>query len=71
MIFILNFIFSIVVGVFCTSKLWGGQDRMFEFRGGLANYELYYDLSCFRSLLRDNRSTSSGLILKMNMFYKG
>jgi hypothetical protein len=35
------------------------------------NYEAHYDLSWFRSLLRDNIPTSSGLILKMNKCYKG
>jgi hypothetical protein len=25
------------VSVFCTSKIHGGQDRVFQFRGGLAN----------------------------------
>jgi hypothetical protein len=27
------------VGVFCTGKIWGGQDRVFLFCGGLENYE--------------------------------
>jgi hypothetical protein len=52
-------------------KLWGGQDRAFQFRGGLVNYEAHHDLSWFRPLLRGNSPTSSGLILKMNMCYKG
>jgi hypothetical protein len=36
-----------IVDVFCTCKLWGGQDRAFQFRGGLVNYEAHYDLSSF------------------------
>jgi hypothetical protein len=59
------------VSVFCTGKLWGGQDRTLQFRGGLANYEAHYDLSWFRSLLRGNSPTSSGLILSMKICYKG
>jgi hypothetical protein len=35
------------------------------------NYEAYYDLSWFRPLLGGNNTTSSGLILKINMSYKG
>jgi hypothetical protein len=35
------------------------------------NYKAHDDLSWFRSLLGGNRHTSSGLILKMNMYYKG
>jgi hypothetical protein len=58
------------VSVFFTSKLWGGQDHAFQFRDGLVNYEAYYDLSWFRSLLGGNSPTSSGLILKMNKCYK-
>jgi hypothetical protein len=27
------------VGVFCTGKIYGGQDRMFLFQGDLTNYE--------------------------------
>jgi hypothetical protein len=34
-----------IVGVFYTDKLWGGQDRAFQFCGGLVNYEAHYDLS--------------------------
>jgi hypothetical protein len=59
------------VGVFGTVKLWDGQDRAFQFRGGLVNYEAYYDLSWFRALLEGNSPTSSCLILKMNRCYKG
>jgi hypothetical protein len=59
------------VSVFCTGKLWGGQDRTFQLRGGLTNYEAHYDLSWFRPLLGGNSPTSSGLILKMNRCYKG
>jgi hypothetical protein len=33
------------VSVFCTGKLWVGQDRMLQFLGGLVNYEVHYDLS--------------------------
>jgi hypothetical protein len=43
----------------------GGQDRMFHFRDGLANYKAYNDLSWFRPILGHNSDTSSGLILKM------
>jgi hypothetical protein len=45
--------FSVVcfVGVFCTSKIQGGQDHVFLFRGGLANYKAHYDLYWFRPLL--------------------
>jgi hypothetical protein len=35
------------------------------------NYEAHYDLSLFRLLLKGNSPMSSGLILKMNMYYKG
>jgi hypothetical protein len=35
------------------------------------NYEAHYDISWFRPLLRGNSPTSNGLILKMNMCYKG
>jgi hypothetical protein len=35
------------------------------------NYEAYFDLSWFRPLLGGNSPTSNGLILKMNMCYKG
>jgi hypothetical protein len=60
-----------VIGVFCTDKIQGGQDRSFQFRGGLVNYKAHGDLSWFKPLHRSNSSTSSGLILKMNMCYKG
>jgi hypothetical protein len=59
------------VGVFCTSKIQGGQDHMFLFRGSLVNYKAYYGLSWFRPLLGGNSHTSSGLILKMNNGYNG
>jgi hypothetical protein len=35
------------------------------------NYKVHNDLSWFRPLLGGNSPTSSGLILKMNMCYKG
>jgi hypothetical protein len=35
------------------------------------NNKAYSDLSWFRPLLRGNSHTFSGLILKMNMCYKG
>jgi hypothetical protein len=57
-----------IVGVFFTSKIQGGQDRVFQFCG-LANYKVHGDLSYSRPLLRGNSPTSSGLIL--NMYYKG
>jgi hypothetical protein len=60
-----------IVGVFCTDKLWGGQDHVFQFCDGLKNYEAHYNLSWFRPLLRGNSPMSSCLILKMNMCYKG
>jgi hypothetical protein len=56
--------------VFCTGKLWGGQDHAFQFRGGLANYEAHYDLSWFRPVHGGNSPMSSSLILKMSMCYK-
>jgi hypothetical protein len=49
----------------------GGQDRVFQFQGGLVNYKAHGDLSWFKPLLGGNSPTSSGLILKMNMYYKG
>jgi hypothetical protein len=27
------------IGVFCIDKIYGGQDRVFLFRGGLLKYE--------------------------------
>jgi hypothetical protein len=59
------------VGVFGTGKLWGGQDRAFQFHGGLANYKAHYLLSWFRPFLGGNSPISSGLMLKMNRGYKG
>jgi hypothetical protein len=35
------------------------------------NYKAHYSLSWFRFLLRGNSSTSSDLILKMNIGYNG
>jgi hypothetical protein len=35
------------------------------------NYETHYDLYWFRPLLGGNSPISSGLILKMNICYKG
>jgi hypothetical protein len=32
---------SLLVGVFCTIKIRGGQDRTFLFRGGFANYKAH------------------------------
>jgi hypothetical protein len=58
-------------GAFCTGKNQGGQDRAFQFRCGLANYIVHYDLSWFSSLLGGNRPTSNDLILKMNNVYNG
>jgi hypothetical protein len=52
------------VDVFCTGKLWGGQDRAFQFQGGFANYEAHYDLSWFRPLLRGNSPISSFLYIE-------
>jgi hypothetical protein len=43
----------------------GGQDCVFHFQDGLANYKAYNDLSWFRPLLGLNSDTSSDLILKM------
>jgi hypothetical protein len=45
--------------------------RTFQLWSSLASYEAHYDLSWFRPLLEGNSFTSSGLILKMNMYYKG
>jgi hypothetical protein len=70
----IQILFQIVkpyVGVFHTGKIQGGQDHVFQFRGGLVNNEAPNDLSWFRPLFRGNSPTSSGLILKMNMCYKG
>jgi hypothetical protein len=50
------------VSVFCTGKIHGGQDRAFQFRGGLVNNEAHSDVSWFRPLLRGNSPTSSGLV---------
>jgi hypothetical protein len=50
------------VGVFCTGKIQGGQDRAFQFRGALANYKARGDLSWFSPLFRGNSPTSRGLI---------
>jgi hypothetical protein len=61
----------ICVSVFYTSNLWGGQDRAFQFQGGLAYNKAHYDLSWFSPLLKGNSPTSSSLILKMNICYKG
>jgi hypothetical protein len=58
------------VGVFCTNEIYGGQDRAFQFHGGLANNKAHSDLSWFKLLLGGNSPTSNGLILKMNMCYK-
>jgi hypothetical protein len=57
------------IDVFCTDEIKGGQDRAFHFGGGLANYKEHGDQSWFRPLLGGNSPTSSGLILKMNMYY--
>jgi hypothetical protein len=62
---------ALTIGVFCTSKIYGGQDSVFLFRCDLANYKAYYGFSRFRSSLKINRSMSNGLILKMNNGYNG
>jgi hypothetical protein len=59
------------IGVFCIDKIRGGQDRAFQFRGGLVYYKVHSDLSWFRPLLEGNSFTSSGLVKKTNMCYKG
>jgi hypothetical protein len=59
----------LLVGVFCTSKIHGGQDHVFLFRDGLVNYKAHYSLSWFMPLFGGNSPTSSGLILKMNSGY--
>jgi hypothetical protein len=66
-------IFSLynVVGVLCTARIQGGQDRAFQFRCGLANYKAHGDPSWLRPLLGGNSPTSNDLILKMDMCYKG
>jgi hypothetical protein len=61
----------IVVVVFCTSKIQGGQDRAFLFWGGLVNYKAHYLLSWFRPLHGRNSPMFSDLILKMNNGYNG
>jgi hypothetical protein len=61
----------VIVSVFCTVKIQGGQDHEFMFRGGHANYKAHYVLSWFMPLLGGNSLTSSGLILKMNSDYNG
>jgi hypothetical protein len=60
-----------IVSVFCTGEISGGQDHAFQFQGGLVNNEVHSDLYWFRPLLGGNSPMSSGLILKMNMCYKG
>jgi hypothetical protein len=62
---------SLLVVVFCTDKIQGGQYRVFQFQGGLVNYKSHGNLSWFRSLLEGNSTTSNSLILKMNKCYKG
>jgi hypothetical protein len=59
------------VGIFCTGKIQGGQDRMFQFCGGLVDYNAHYSLSWFGTLLGGNSATSNDLILKMNNGYNG
>jgi hypothetical protein len=59
------------IGVVCTSKIHGGQDHVFLFGGGVANYKAYYSLSWFRPILGGNNPTSNGLILKMDNGYNG
>jgi hypothetical protein len=54
------------VSVFCTNKIQGDQDCVFQFQSGLANNEAHSDLSWSRPLLGGNSTTSNGLILKMN-----
>jgi hypothetical protein len=44
---------------------------VFQFQGGHANYKAHNDLFKFKPLLGGNSPTSNGLILKMNMCYKG
>jgi hypothetical protein len=44
---------------------------VFQFRSDLMNYKAHSNLSWFSLLLGDNSPMSSGLILKMNMCYKG
>jgi hypothetical protein len=50
------------IGVFCTSKIHGGQDHAFLFRSGLTNCKTHYGLSWFMPLLGGNSHTSSDLI---------
>jgi hypothetical protein len=64
-----HFLLYVPVSVFCTGKIYGGQDRAFLFWGGLVNYKTHYSLSWFRPILEGNNPTSSGLILKMNNDY--
>jgi hypothetical protein len=59
------------VDVFYTGKIQGGQDRAFQFRGGLVNVVSHNDLSWFRPLLNGNSPMSISLVLKMNKCYKG
>jgi hypothetical protein len=44
---------------------------VFQFCCGLMNNEAHSDLTWFSSILRGNSTMSSGLILKMNLCYKG
>jgi hypothetical protein len=62
---------SHLVGVFCTGKIQGGQDHVFLFSGGLANFKAHYGLSKFRPLLGGNSPTSRDLILMINSGYNG
>jgi hypothetical protein len=59
------------VGVFCTCKIQGFQDRVFLFQDGLTNFKSHYILFWFRPLLGGNSPTSNDLILKMNNGYNG
>jgi hypothetical protein len=62
----LSFLRWSFISVFCTGKIYGAQDHVFLFRGGLMNYKAHYGLSWFRPLLGGNSPTSNGLILKIN-----
>jgi hypothetical protein len=44
---------------------------MFQFCGGLVDYNAHYSLSWFGTLLGGNSATSNDLILKMNNGYNG
>jgi hypothetical protein len=70
-VFKMHFLILRSVDVFCTGKIKGGQDSVFQFWCYRVNNEAHSDLSWFKPLLKGNRPTFSGLILKMSRCYMG